>query len=78
MHGDQRAKKADTQSVGEQKPLEFDWVYFIGRTKLGFTETEIDQMYLGRFMDFLNIYIRQFEKKTEEPKEKTVSSLEVL
>ena len=50
-------------------------MYLVGRTKLGYTEKEIDQMYLGRLIDVLNIWSEQFEQKEQE---KEVASLEDL
>ena len=52
-------KKTEPQSENDEesgKPIDFDWVYLIGIAGMGFTETQIDQMYLGRFLDFFEIY----------------------
>lgn len=79
-------KKIKTRGTdeGEEKPIDFSWIVFIGMNKLGFTYRQVCQMYFGFWADLFENYKKQynFEAKRalysirEEDEE--VSSLSVL
>ena len=51
----------------EHTELDFDHIYLIGRTRLGWRDEEIDIMTYGRWLDAFHVYRRlyNFEKKEQ-------------
>lgn len=75
---------ARREDAGEDVPINFSWLTYIGMNKLGFTYRECGWLYFGQWCDLFEIYKRQynFEKKrliydVQEPEE-PISSLDVL
>ena len=71
-------KKTETKQRGEEKPIDFAWLIYIGMNKLGFTYTQVGQMYFGFWIDLFEEYKKHhnFETKrglyvVEETEEKS-------
>lgn len=79
--------KTREESDGEQKPIDFDWVFLMGVSRFGFTRDQIGRMYFGKWLDFFEIYknIYNFEttkqlfetENHEEPTEKCGSIMDL-
>lgn len=59
------SKKTKAKQKGEDKPIDFAWLIYIGINKLGFTYTQVGQLYFSTWVDLFEEYKRQynFEKK---------------
>lgn len=72
------SKKIKTKQKEEEKPIDFAWLIYIGMNKLGFTYTQVGQLYFGMWADLFEEFKQQynFEKKkclyvVEETEEKS-------
>lgn len=61
-----RHKKIESRGeTGEEKPIDFLWMRYMGVNRLGFTHREAGQQYFGYWMDLFEAFKEQynFEKK---------------
>ncbi len=59
------SKKIETKQKGEEKPIDFAWLIFIGMNKLGFTYTQVGQLYFGLWVDLFEQYKQQHNFETK-------------
>ncbi len=69
--------------TGEEKPIDFSWIVFIGMNRLGFPYRQMMHMYFGFWADLFETYKRQYNFETKRglyvlQEEDDISSLSVL
>lgn len=50
---------------GEEKPIDFLWLRFIGVVKLGFTHRTVGFQYFGFWLDLFETYKKQYNFETK-------------
>ena len=50
---------------GEEKPIDFLWLRFIGVTKLGFTHKTVGFQHFGFWLDLFETYKKQYNFETK-------------
>lgn len=58
-------KKIETKQKGEEKPIDFAWLIYIGMNKLGFNYTQVGTLYFGVWVDLFEEYKKQYNFETK-------------
>lgn len=68
---------------GQEKPIDFLWIWYMGVNRMGFSYRTVGQQYYGYWMDLFETYKKQYNFETKRGLYKLfqmeeVSSLDVL
>ena len=72
--------KSRSNKDGESKEIDFDYITYMSMNRLGFSYKETMRMYLGKFIDLMEVYKRDYNFKVKRmlyivEEEKKVTSL---